>query len=138
MRPIIALTGLGTLAHHGPCTPSELRRPVTTDQVNMQLATRVREAEEVVRRQVRNHPLAQQEFDALVSFAFNTGAGGARRTLEAANRGARQQVVTHMNNNVYVHPRDARGRRLAPIRLQGLVNRRREEAAPFQSQPATR
>ncbi|MCC8405343.1 hypothetical protein LJ655_26375 [Paraburkholderia sp. MMS20-SJTN17] len=33
--------------------------------------------------------------------------------------------------NIYVHPRDANGRRLPAVRVAGLINRRREEAAPF-------
>jgi len=126
--------GVGTLAHHGPCTPEELRRPVSIAEVNAQLAARVRSTEQVVRQRVRNHQLTQAQFDALVSFTFNTGAAGARATLDAANRGAFREVATHMNSNIYVHPRDASGRRLAPVRLQGLVNRRREETAPFQAQ----
>jgi len=130
--------GVGTLAHHGPCTPEELRRPVSITDVNIQLATRVRRAEEAVRQRVRNHQLTQEQFDALVSFTFNTGATGARATLDAANRGAHHEVATHMNNNIYVHPRDANGRRLAPVRLQGLANRRREEAEPFQARGTSR
>ena len=130
--------GVGTLAHHGPCTPEELRRPVSIADVNTQLATKVRSAEEAVRQRVRNHQLTQEQFDALVSFTFNTGARGARTTLDAANRGASREVTTHMNSNVYVHPRDANGRRLAPVQLQGLVNRRREESAPFQDRRASR
>ena len=130
--------GVGTLAHHGPCTPEELHRPVSIADVNIQLATRVTSAEDAVRQRVRNHQLTQEQFDALVSFTFNTGATGARSTLDAANRGASRDVATHMNSNVYVHPRDANGRRLAPVRLQGLVNRRREETAPFQAQQAGR
>lgn len=130
--------GVGTLAHHGPCTLEELRRPVSIADVNMQLATRVRSAEGAVRQRVRNYQLTQEQFDALVSFTFNTGATGARATLDAANRGASREVATHMNSNVYVHPRDANGRRLAPVRLQGLVNRRREETAPFQARQAGR
>jgi lysozyme len=126
--------GVGTLAHHGPCTPDELRHPVSIADVDLQLATRVRSAEQAVRQQVRTHQLTQAQFDALVSFTFNTGATGVRTTLDAANRGASREVATQMNNNVYVHPRDANGRRLPPVRLQGLVNRRREEAAPFQGQ----
>ncbi len=129
--------GVGTLAHHGPCTPEELRRPVSAADVNVQLATRLRNAEEAVRHQVRNYQLTQEQFDALVSFTFNTGATGARATLDAADRGESHEVATHISSNVYVHPRDANGRRLPPVRLQGLVNRRREEAAPFQVQQTT-
>lgn len=36
--------GIGTLAHTGPCSPEELRTPVTATQVNAQLAVRVRRA----------------------------------------------------------------------------------------------
>jgi lysozyme len=130
--------GVGTLAHHGPCTAEELRRPVTAAAVDAVLAARVHEAERAVRRQVRNHQLTQGEFDALVSYTYNVGATGARETLQAANRGADNQVVTHMNNNVYVHPRDPNGRRLPAVRVPGLVNRRRDEAAPFQTPQGAR
>jgi lysozyme len=123
--------GVGTLAHLGPCTIEELRRPVTVAQVNVQLATRVSSAEAAVRQRVRTQQLTQEQFDSLVSFTYNVGATGARATLDAANRGANAQVVTRMNNNVYVHPRDARGRRLPGVRVQGLVNRRQEEVQPF-------
>lgn len=123
--------GVGTLAHHGQCTESELRRPVSVADVNVQLAIKVNSAAATVRRRVRHTTLTQEQFDALVSFTFNTGATGARAALDAANRAVPAAVVRQMNNSVYVHPRDANGRRLAPIRLQGLVNRRRQEAAPF-------
>ena len=126
--------GVGTLAHHGPCTEEELRRPVSVADVNTQLIRRVGTAEVAVRRVCRNHALTQDQFDALVSFTFNTGATGARTTLDAANRGANAEVVRHINCNVWVHPRDAHGRRGPPVRLLGLVNRRREEAAAFEAQ----
>ena len=123
--------GVGSLAHPGPCTAEELRRPVSISEVNTQLATTVRSAEEAVRHRVRSHQLTQTQFDALVSFTFNTGATGARATLDAANRGALREVITHISSCVFVHPRDATGRRLAAVRLPGLVNRRKEESAPF-------
>lgn len=126
--------GVGTLAHLGPCTPAELLRPVSLVEVDTQLAIRVRDTEEAVRRGVRNHQLTQEQFDALVSFTFNVGVRGARSTFAAANQGLLREVTTHMNRNVYVHPRDANGHRLAPVRLPGLVNRRREETRPFQDQ----
>lgn len=124
--------GIGTLAHLGPCTAEELQRPVILLEVNAQFAIRVRDAEKTVRRHVRNHQLSQTQFDALVSFTYNSGSTGAIATLNAANRGQLNEVVRHINNYVYIHPRDRHGRRLAPIKSRGLVNRRREEAAPFQ------
>jgi lysozyme len=126
--------GVGTLVHHGPCTPEELQRPVTEQEVNTQLAVRVNSAERAVRVGVPDVQLAQAQFDALVSFVYNVGARGAAATLQAANRGAGNDVAAHMNANVYVHPRDARGRRLPAVRVQGLVNRRQREAAPFLQQ----
>ncbi|MGE8201890.1 glycoside hydrolase family protein [Variovorax sp. 2RAF20] len=131
--------GVGALAHHGPCTAEELVRPVTAAQVDAQLATRLHTAEAGVRRHVNRQTLTQAQFDALVSYTFNLGVTGTRSVLDAANRGADADVVTHMNNNVFVRPRDARGRRLRAIRSQGLANRRREETAPFQpAQPTAR
>ena len=123
--------GVGTLIHQGPCTETELRRPVSIAEVNTQLAISVQHAENIVRQQVRDQQLTQAQFDALVSFTFNTGARGARTTLNFANQGAFHDVAMQMSRNIYIHPRDANGRRLPPIRLQGLVNRRQEEMAPF-------
>ncbi|BEU21766.1 glycoside hydrolase family protein [Paraburkholderia sp. 22B1P] len=125
--------GVGGLAHHGPCTDDEMRRPVSVADVNTQLAVSVRSAEVAVRRQVQRRELTQDQFDALVSYAYNTGPSGARPVLAAANAGQDADVVAHMSRNVNVHPRDVHGRRLQPVRSAGLVNRRREEAAPFRT-----
>lgn len=130
--------GVGTLAHHGPCTPAELQRLVTAVEVNVQLQTRVNTAARAVRRRVRNRQLTQEQFDALVSFTFDTGPTGARHVLDAANTGADARVVQQMQRNIYVHPRDANGRRPSPVRIPGLANRRREEVVPFQALPAVR
>lgn len=126
--------GVGTLAHPGPCTPEELRRPVTSAQVNAQLAARVHTAESHVRRSVTQRELSQAQFDELVSYTYNAGNTGALAALQSANQNNDAGVVSHMNQRVYIHPRDARGRRLPAIRSNGLVNRRRLEAAPFQPQ----
>ncbi|WP_407675273.1 lysozyme [Paraburkholderia sprentiae] len=126
--------GLGSLVHFGRCTIDELRRPVTLADVNAQLDKAVRAAEGAVRSRVTEHELTQEQFDALVSYTYNTGATGARQTLDVANRGQNSKVANEMARNVYVHPRDANGRRLPAVRVPGLVNRRREEAAPFLKQ----
>lgn len=127
--------GVGTLAHTGPCTAEELVRPVSTGLVNAQLATKVRSAEAAVRRAVPDRQLTQSQFDELVSYTYNAGSGGAQTTLDAANRNNDAGVVSSMTQRVYIHPRDAHGRRLAPVRSRGLVNRRRLESAPFAPQP---
>ncbi|NML29716.1 lysozyme [Paraburkholderia sp. G-4-1-8] len=123
--------GIGTLVHTGPCTAEEFRRPVSPTDVDAQLATGVRTAENAVRNRVTNHALTQEQFDALVSFTYNTGATGAGLVLEAANRGQFGDVANQMAQNIYVHPRDAHGRRLRAVRVRGLISRRCEEAAPF-------
>lgn len=123
--------GIGTLAHHGPCTTQELQTPVTPQMVNAALTARVQIAEKAVRRRVTDAPLSQSQFDALVSFVYNVGEGGAAKTLAAANRGAVSEVAMHMQSMVYVHPIDKQGRRQPAQRVQGLVNRRQRESAPF-------
>ena len=130
--------GAGTLVHLGGCTAEELARTVTAVQVDASLASRMSAAEGTVRRRVTRHPLTQAQFDALVSFTFNAGPTGARRTLDAADRGSHADVATNMTNHVFIHPRDANGRRGRAVRSSGLVNRRREEVAPFQPAPVSR
>jgi lysozyme len=130
--------GAGTLVHHGPCTAEEMQQTVTTEMVNSSLAVRVHVAEAAVRAGVPDVQLTQSQFDALVSFVYNVGATGARAALAGANRNAPADVAAHMQANVYVHPRDAQGRRGAPRRLQGLVNRRQRESAPFLLQTIAR
>jgi lysozyme len=128
--------GVGTLAHYGPCSADEMKRPVTVAQVNSQLATREQEAEATVRRNVKDHDLTQDQFDALVSYTYNAGMGGAHPALAAANKGSLAEVAKHINATVYIYPRDANGRRLRPRKVQGLVTRRQEESTPFANQPA--
>jgi len=123
--------GVGTLAHTGPCTHEELARPVTVGQVNSQLAVRVSRVESTVRQAVTARELTQDQFDELVSYTYNAGDTGARAVLQAANQSDDTEVVSHMTQRVYIHPRDSNGRRLAPIRSNGLVNRRLLESAPF-------
>lgn len=124
--------GVGTLAHLGPCTAEELTRTVTTAMIDGQLAGRLRNAESTVRLHVRRATLTQAQFDALVSFSFNSRATGARPALDAADQGADIDVVRHMNARIFIHPRDAAGHRQPAVRSTGLVNRRREEVRPFQ------
>jgi lysozyme len=123
--------GVGTLLHHGRCNREEIARPVTEADVNRQLGRGVAAAEGTVRQKVRAHALTQAQFDALVSFVYNTGPTGAAAVLAAANRGETAQVAALMGNYVFIHPRGPNGRRRAPVRAQGLVTRRNAESAPF-------
>ncbi|MBB5501848.1 GH24 family phage-related lysozyme (muramidase) [Paraburkholderia sp. MM5384-R2] len=127
--------GVGTLAHLGPCTPGELQRAVLPEQVNAILTARVHDAERLVRATVTEHPLTQAQFDAAVSFAYNSTNRNTRETLDPANRGDMAGVAQHVSLNVMVTPRDRRGRPIGPPRRsRGLANRRVRESAPFRMQ----
>lgn len=68
-------------------------------------------------------PLTQNQFDALVSFAFNVGTGAFSRStlLRVLNRGEYEKVASQFGRWV-----NGGGRK-----LPGLVNRRREERELF-------
>lgn len=79
--------GIGILVHRGPCTEEELQRPLTAAQVAVSFATAISSAERAVRRSVSRQALTQEQFDALVSYAYNTGASGASRTFDLVDAG---------------------------------------------------
>jgi GH24 family phage-related lysozyme (muramidase) len=124
--------GVGTLAHLGPCTRAELQRAVLPEQVNAVLTERVHDAERLVRATVTEHRLTQAQFDAAVSFAYNSTNRNTREALDPANQRDMEGVAQHMLLNVMVTPRDRQGRPIgSPRRSQGLANRRVRESAPF-------
>lgn len=124
--------GIGTLAHLGPCTPEELRRTVLQGPANAVLHARVHEAERAVRGIVTDRPLTQAQFDAAVSFAYNSTGQNSYDTLSPANQGNMAEVARQMNLNVMVRPRNADGTVAGPaVRSRGLANRRIRESAPF-------
>ncbi|MGF6922984.1 glycoside hydrolase family protein [Paraburkholderia sp. 40] len=70
--------GIGTLAHFGPCTAEELARTVVPEQANAVLQNRIRDAEAAVKAVVTQHELTQAQFDAAVSFAYNSSRQNTR------------------------------------------------------------
>lgn len=67
--------------------------------------------------------------------SFNReGVAAPMGSIQAANQNNDTSVVSHMTRRVYIHPRDANGRRLRPVRSNGPVNRRQLESAPFRRQ----
>ena len=81
--------------------------------------------EDAVRDYVRV-PLAQGQYDALVSFAFNVGIGAFQKStlLKLLNKGQYNTAALQFSQWVYAGKR----------KLEGLVNRRNEEYRMFTGQ----
>lgn len=133
--------GVGTLAHHGPCTTAELQAPVSNEDVVSSLQRGIEVAENAVRRNITRHNLTQEQFDALVSFSYNVGARGARNAFQQVDHGHLDRAVLTMMQFTHAtvygpdgRPvRDRNGRIVTRI-LPGLVSRRHEEIGPFRTQ----
>lgn len=74
-------------------------------------------------------PLTQNQYDALVSFAFNVGAGNfaSSNLLEKLNQGDYESVPGELARWVYGSDGE---------KWEGLVNRREEEGALFAANDA--
>lgn len=124
--------GIRTLAHLGPCTPEELQRTVLPEQADAILRARVQVAERKVRSVVTDRQLTQAQFDAAVSFAYNSTGRNTETALTPANQGDTTSVAHHMIQNVLIISRDRSGRAIGPARIsRGLMSRRQRESAPF-------
>jgi len=118
--------GYGHLVHRGRCNgtePAEFRRGITEQRALGLLWSDARAAASELARSVRQ-PLVQHQFDALVSFVFNVGAGAFRGStlLRELNAGHYDAVPAQLNRWVY-------GGGGQP--LPGLVRRRRAEGVLF-------
>ena len=97
---------------------------ITTEQAETLLRQDVQTAERAVLRLI-TVPLTDGQFDALVSFTFNLGAGALQRSTlrRRVNRGDHAAVPAEFRKWVW-----AGGRK-----LQGLVRRREAEADRYSS-----
>lgn len=123
--------GIGTLAHYGPCSTVELKMPVTDTQIEAVFAVRLANAERIVRRSVKKQALTQAQFDALVSFTYNAGEGGAKTTFELVDGGDFQGAARKISSFIYIHI-ERNGKKIKVV-APGLIPRRAEESAPFRS-----
>lgn len=117
--------GCGHLVHHGRCDgsePAEFRRGITRERALELLLEDAAQAADAVNGSVQV-PLNQHQFDALVSFVFNVGAGafGESTLLKKLNEGRYQDVPKQLDRWV-----KAGGRT-----LEGLVRRRKAEGELF-------
>jgi lysozyme len=122
--------GIGTKAHNGPCSKAELARVVHDADIEREFASRLKEAERGVERNVKVK-LTQAQYDALVSLAYNAGVPGSHKVFELINAGNFAGAATRIANMVNGH-KWVKGKRV-PIFYPGLAARRAKEAAPFRN-----
>lgn len=117
--------GAGILAHRGPCTKEELGREVSRAEVDAEFSRRVAHAERIVRTNVTNQALNQDQFDALVSLTYNAGERGASGTFDLVDSGDLMGAAANIAKMIKV---TVKGKKVV---ARGLILRRKEEAAPF-------
>lgn len=115
--------GVGHLIGDGKSLPDSWNRTFTLEEVYAILASDVTKFERGVERLLPNVKLSQNEFDALVSFAFNLGVGTFQRSTlrQALLRGDKITAIESL-----LKYNKAGGKV-----LKGLDNRRKDEAALF-------
>lgn len=114
--------GVGHLLSSKEKEQMPIGTPLSEGQVDNWLREDVKEAEAAVKRLVKV-PLNQSQFDALVSFTFNVGAGalGTSQLLRLTNQGKFTEAAQQFQRWVYADGKI----------FQGLRNRRKDEAALF-------
>lgn len=120
--------GYGTKVHTGICTAEELKLPVTLEMAEATLTSRIRDAEGGVQRNV-TYPLAQDQFDALVSMAFNAGISGIMPVIRIINKGDLPAAADKIDTYIYG---TSKGKK---VLLRGLISRRGAESRPFRLPP---
>ena len=127
-RVYLDVAGLPTIGYgHRLLHPESFPNGIDEPQAAELLSTDVRDAEQAVERMVKV-PLAQGQFDALVDFVFNLGAGrfATSTLLKCVNAGRHEEAMKEL-----LRWNRAGGRELPALRL-----RREAEAKLWQSSPA--
>jgi GH24 family phage-related lysozyme (muramidase) len=120
--------GPGFFAHKGVCSAEELQHKVSAPSIDIEYEKRVREAERKVKQHVMV-PLNQAQFDALVSFTYNTTNRTAKRVYDALNTGNFAAAANAISSAIKT---DVGGGRKVHWKVApGLLLRRAEESAPF-------
>ena len=122
--------GYGHLVHRNPCTDEEAARKVTEKDVMDGFNSDVVTAENFVNRNIRIS-LTQAQFDALVSYTFNRGPGGAHKAFKLLNEGEFNKAAIEISSHVTASVKK-NGKRVATV-ARGLFDRRAEESAPFRN-----
>ena len=126
-RDVVGLwtVGVGHLIGDGKSLPESWNRLFTTEEVDGILKSDLRRFELGITKMLPNVPLRQNEFDSLVSFAFNVGLGTFQRsTLRQAllrndKKAAMESLVKYCKAGGKI--------------IKGLQTRRLDEKALFES-----
>ena len=126
--PYLCPAWILTIGYGHVLLPAERANLLQVDDAMAQqlLITDVRFAEMAVRRYI-HHPLSQNQFDALVSFTFNVGAGALQRSSlrRVINRADEEAIARQWMRWVWGGGR----------KLNGLARRRAAELALFSCSP---
>ena len=127
--------GYGTLLHKGSCDGRPVEQPYN-EGITKEVATKLLMVEAAQTAPVINaatsFPLNQNQYDALVSFVYNVGAGSFQRST-LAKRLAKGEF-TEVPGELKKWTKARIGGKL--VELRGLVRRRAAESALFQASPA--
>jgi GH24 family phage-related lysozyme (muramidase) len=128
-NPPNATIGIGHLIHEGPVTRADIRRwrGFSYEDSLQLLQADVRQVEEQIRAKI-THPLAQNEWDALVDVLFNTGPGILDAGVAEAINAGRMQQATEVWAQ-WIHGNGG-------VVLEGLVHRRAGDTELFLRTPA--
>jgi GH24 family phage-related lysozyme (muramidase) len=119
--------GAGILAHLKPCTKDEIGKRVSRAAIDAEYARRVAIVERGVRHNVRKTALNQEQFDALVSLAYNAGVSGSMHVFRLIDKGELNQAAGSISRMTST---TVNGKK---VLARGLIARRAEESAPFRS-----
>ncbi len=125
--------GVWTIGWGTTGTEARPGRTITKKQGEEFLRNDLKNDEETVKSLVKV-PLSQYEFDALVSFVYNAGGGNLKQStlLKLLNRGNKQAAAAQ-----FIRWNKARNRETNEwVTLDGLTNRRKDEAALFLRSPS--
>ena len=122
--------GVGQLIHFGPCTAAARQRRLNDHDIQRAMSANVDRFSERVRQGVPTRRLTQNQFDALVSFAYNAPAPTTEHLLGMVEGGDDKGATQLISSTVRVHTHGPHGRVTVHVD-QGLVHRRNGEVAQY-------
>ena len=95
-----ATIGVGHLMHFGAPTAKELNTYYSDDDINKLLAKDLQKYEDLIHSTVKV-PLTQNQFDALISFAWNIGPGYVKKSSKSKPGFRQSEMLRQLNLGVY-------------------------------------